>query len=79
MRRRDFIRVIALSAANWPLSAGAQGPAIPVVGFLHGGSAWEFARMADAFRQGLSERGYTDQNASLSSTAGQRVTMIDCR
>jgi putative tryptophan/tyrosine transport system substrate-binding protein len=66
MRRRDFIRVIALSVVNWPLLVRAQGPAIPIVGFLHGGSAWEFARMAEAFRQGLSERGYTEgQNVFL--------------
>jgi putative tryptophan/tyrosine transport system substrate-binding protein len=60
MRRRDFIRVIGFLAVNWPPVIRAQGPAIPVVGFLHGGSSWEFARMADAFRQGLSEKRYTE-------------------
>jgi putative ABC transport system substrate-binding protein len=60
MRRRDLIKVVACSAILWPRLASAQGPATPVVGFLHGGSAWEFARMAEAFRQGLSERGYTE-------------------
>jgi putative tryptophan/tyrosine transport system substrate-binding protein len=66
MRRRDFIKGIAGSAVVWPLVAGAQGPATPVVGFLHGGSAWEFARMADAFRQGLREKGYAErQNVFL--------------
>ena len=57
MRRRDFIAVVG-SAAVWPLAARAQQA--PVVGFLNGGSAWEYARNAEAFRQGLSETAYVE-------------------
>jgi putative tryptophan/tyrosine transport system substrate-binding protein len=45
MRRRDFIKIIAGSAAMWPAATLAQQSSkrIPVVGVLwHGGSAEEF-------------------------------------
>jgi putative tryptophan/tyrosine transport system substrate-binding protein len=66
MRRRDFIKVVAGSAATWPLVARAQQQAMPVVGFVNVASAKSFARPLSAFLKGLGETGYADgQNAVI--------------
>ena len=60
MRRREFIKVIAASAATWPLAARARGPAMPVVVFINAASAQNYTRQLAAFLKGLGESGYVD-------------------
>src|SRR5215470_8980494 len=66
MRRREFIKVIAASAAGWPIAVRAQQAAMPVVAFLRTGSADIESRNVAAFRKGLTETGYVE---------GQNVTV----
>jgi putative ABC transport system substrate-binding protein len=64
-RRREFISLLG-GAVAWPFTARAQQPAMPVVGFVDGGSLDASVSRAAAFRKGLNETGYVE---------GQNVTV----
>jgi putative tryptophan/tyrosine transport system substrate-binding protein len=60
MRRRDFIAVLG-GAAAWPLAARAQQSASLVVAFVSVGSPRLSASRVAAFRKGLTETGYVEE------------------
>ena len=66
MRRREFITLLGVAAAGWPLAAGAQQPAMPVVGLLTARSAGNAPHLLAAFRQGLQDTGFVErQNVAI--------------
>jgi putative ABC transport system substrate-binding protein len=61
MKRRDFITLLAGTAAAWPLAAGAQQPdRLRRVGILWGGAESDPDGPVAVFRAALRELGWTD-------------------
>jgi putative tryptophan/tyrosine transport system substrate-binding protein len=62
MKRRQFLGVLT-GGAVWPLAAHGQQPAMPIVGFLRSSALADSDHLVAAFRQGLKEAGFVeDQN-----------------
>jgi putative ABC transport system substrate-binding protein len=59
MRRREFITILG-GVASWPLVARGQQPAMPVIGFMRSTTPAGFEPLIAAFRQGLSQSGFTE-------------------
>jgi putative ABC transport system substrate-binding protein len=82
MRRREFITLVGGAAVTWPLVTKAQQSADPFIGFMNAGSSTGLRRLAVAFRQGLSESGFVEnQNITIEyrrciSTAGLRKLVV---
>jgi ABC-type uncharacterized transport system substrate-binding protein len=65
VKRRSFIAGLG-SAAVWPVVAGAQQPATPVIGYLGAQSADDYRNITAPFLQGLKETGYVQgQNVAV--------------
>src|SRR6185503_313244 len=60
MKRREFLGVVGGAAVTWPLTAHAEGTAMPVVGFVNSETPELFVDRLRGFRQGLKEAGYVE-------------------
>src|SRR5947209_9204209 len=60
MRRREFITLLRGAVAAWPLAAGAQQPAMPVIGYLNNGSPESDVPRLTGLRRGLNQTGYIE-------------------
>jgi putative ABC transport system substrate-binding protein len=60
MRRREFIALTGAAVVTWPLSARAQQPAMPMIGFLGSASPDSYSTRLRVFREGLKEAGYVE-------------------
>jgi putative ABC transport system substrate-binding protein len=65
LKRREFITAFG-GAATWPLAAHAQQTPMPIVGFLRSTAAAGSSHLVNAFRQGLNEAGFVEnQNVAI--------------
>jgi putative tryptophan/tyrosine transport system substrate-binding protein len=66
MRRREFITLMASAAGPWSLPAQAQQTAVPLIGYFSSRSPESEAPLLPAFRRGLADAGYVEnQNVRI--------------
>src|SRR5215468_2907884 len=59
LKRRQFLTLLG-GAAAWPLTAHAQQPAMPVIGYLNLGSPETDTPRLTGLRRGLNQSGYVE-------------------
>jgi hypothetical protein len=82
MKRREFIALVGsggLLLAAKVRRARAQQPAMPVIGFLHGGSPEPNVNPVAAFGKGWPKLATSRARTWRSNSAGRRGTTIGCR
>src|SRR5262249_42748390 len=60
IRRRELLAALGGAAAAWPLTARAQQPAMPVVGFLRNSAPDDSGEALAAMGQGVKQTGYVE-------------------
>jgi putative ABC transport system substrate-binding protein len=65
VRRREFITLLGGATVAWPLTAGAQQPAMPVIGYLSGASSEGQTDTTAAFRLGAQRDGVEGKNVTI--------------
>ena len=60
MNRRKAITLLGGAAAAWPLTASAQQPVMPVIGFLGSRGPGDDPHLLVAWRRGLEEAGFIE-------------------
>src|SRR5262245_54435778 len=72
IRRREFITLLG-GAVAWPVTARAQQPGLPVIGFLRSTSSADSGHLVDAFRRGLTEVGFIEgRNVAIEQRWAER-------
>src|SRR5215471_17823093 len=60
IQRRKFLATLGGAAAAWPLAAGAQQGALPIIGYLNFGSPESDTARVTGLRRGLNQTGYVE-------------------
>src|SRR5712671_2295634 len=66
MRRRHFMALMGSGVIAWPITAGAQNTAVPVIGYLSSKEETAEAGIISGVRKGLAEQGFVEgQNVAI--------------